>query len=215
MSVATAAATVSSVGIPISGTVDAHDLGVLYVYFNATAPTISGAALLNGIVPSSAAPQTFTISITQAMAIGSSGYFIVTANISNTATDGHTIVINGATGPLVFGFTTTPNITNNQTNTAGTTTIQAADVSVSTSPVAASTIKVNSNTNVVYIAKMDVTTEPVVVNSVDVPLTGTVNSTDLTVLYVYYNAAAPPSAELPCSMELYLLLPRLILIPFP
>ena len=191
MNVATAATTVSSVDIPISGTVNATDLTAIYVYFNASTPSISGASLLNGIVPTFGAPHTFTINLSQAMAIGSSGYFIVTANTSATAVDGHTIVINGATAPVVFGFTTAANITNNQSNIAGTTSIQAADVTITTSLVAAAAIKVNSSANVVYITKLVVATEPVVVNSVAVPLTGTVNATDLSAMYVYFNAAAP------------------------
>ena len=125
------------------------------------------------------------------MAIGSSGYFIVTANTRATAVDGHTIVINGATAPVVFGFTTGPNITNNQSNIAGTTTIQAANVTVVTSATAASNIMQGSSTNILYITKMDVATEPVLVNSIDVPISGTMNSTDLTAIYVYFNASTP------------------------
>jgi hypothetical protein len=191
MDVATQPVVVSSVDVPINGTVDANDLSAMYVYFNATAPTISGATLLNGIFSSSAAPHTYNISFSQPMAIGSSGYFILTANASATATDGNTIIINGATNPLVFNFTTGPNITNNQSNIAGTHTIQAANVIVTTDPVAASLIKVNSAGNVVYTAKLDATTQAVVVSSADVPLTGTVNATDISALYVYFNAAAP------------------------
>ncbi|MBC7510304.1 MAG: hypothetical protein H7320_16405 [Ferruginibacter sp.] len=191
MDVATAAATVNSVQVPLAGTVDADDITAMYVYFNATSASITGATLLNGIVPVFAAPYTYTINISQGMAIGSSGYFIITANISSSANDKHTIIINGTTNPLVFGFSTTPNITNNQSNIAGTTSIQAADVTITTSLVAAAAIKVNSSANVVYITKLDVATEPVVVNSVAVPLTGTVNATDLSAMYVYFNAAAP------------------------
>ena len=191
MDVATAAAAVNSVQKPLAGTVDADDITAMYVYFNATSASITGATLLNGIVPVFAAPYTYTINISQGMAIGSSGYFIITANISSSANDKHTIIINGTTNPLVFGFSTTPNITNNQSNIAGTTSIQAADVTITTSLVAAAAIKVNSSANVVYITKLDVATEPVVVNSVAVLLTGTVNATDLSAMYVYFNAAAP------------------------
>ena len=119
MNVATAATTVSSVDIPISGTVNATDLTAIYVYFNASTPSISGASLLNGIVPTFGAPHTFTINVSQALAIGSSGYFIVTVNTCATGVIGHTVKVNGATTPVVFGFTTAPNVTNSQTDLGG------------------------------------------------------------------------------------------------
>ncbi|MEP7233534.1 MAG: T9SS type A sorting domain-containing protein, partial [Ginsengibacter sp.] len=191
MNVTTQPVTVSSVDIPISGTMNASDIGAMYVYFNPTVPTLTGATLLNGIVPGIAAPHTFTITFSQPMAIGSSGYFIITGNVSNTAVDGHTIIINGATAPLVFGFTTAPNVTNNQSNIAGTSTIQASNVTVATNTVPAAVIKPGSSGNIIYVAKMIVTTQPVTVNSADIPLTGTVNATDIAAMYVYFNATSP------------------------
>jgi hypothetical protein len=191
MAVATQPVTVNSVDIPISGTMNATDLGAVYVYFNATAPTVLGATILNGIVPGIASPHTFTINFTRAMAIGSSGYFIVTGNVINTAVDGHTIIINGATAPLVFGFVTAPNITNNQSNIAGTSTIQASNVTVATSTSAGGNILQGSTDNVLYVATMAVATQPVTVNSVDIPISGTMNATDVGAMYVYFNATAP------------------------
>ena len=76
MDVATEPVVVSSVNVPIGGTVNGTDLTAIYVYFHATSPSISGATLLNGIVTSFAAPHTYNMSFSQPMAIGSSGYFL-------------------------------------------------------------------------------------------------------------------------------------------
>jgi hypothetical protein len=75
--------------------------------------------LLNGVVSSFAAPHTYTISLTQAIAAGAGGYFIFTVNTSATAVIGHTDKVDGAAGPVVFGFTTAPNVTNAQTDLGG------------------------------------------------------------------------------------------------
>lgn len=66
---------------------------------------------------------TFFMGFSQAMAIGSSGYFIFTVNTSAAAVIGNTVKVNGATNPVVFGFSTAPNITNNQTDLGGTQTL--------------------------------------------------------------------------------------------
>ncbi len=57
--------------------------------------------------------------------MGEAGFFIITVNVRATATSGHTVKINGSTDPVIFGFTTAPNITDNQSNTAGTKTISS------------------------------------------------------------------------------------------
>ena len=81
-------------------------------------------------------PVTFTsghaynIPFSNSMTAGSTGYYIIAVNVAAAATDNHTIKIDGATDPVVFGFTTAPNIIDNQTDAAGAQTIQAADVTL-------------------------------------------------------------------------------------
>ncbi|MEO8568151.1 MAG: T9SS type A sorting domain-containing protein, partial [Ginsengibacter sp.] len=58
------------------------------------------------------------------------GYYIITVNVSPTATIGNTVIINGASDPVVFGFTTNPNITNNQTNNGGSHTLPLSFISI-------------------------------------------------------------------------------------
>jgi len=50
------------------------------------------------------------------MAAGSSGYFIISVNVSASATTGKTVRVLGATTPVAFGYTTDPNETGSQTN---------------------------------------------------------------------------------------------------
>jgi hypothetical protein len=192
MSVSTQAVVVNSVQVTLSGTHDANDLELVRVYFNATAPSISGATLLNYVSTPFAAPHTYNITgLGRPMAAGSSGYFIIAVDVSATATHGNTVKVNGATNPLVFGFSTAPNITNNQTDAAGTKTIQAADITLSTNAVASSSLTQGTIDNIVYVGQMSVSTQAVVVNSVQVTLSGTHDANDLELVRVYFNATAP------------------------
>ena len=126
LNVSTQPVIVNSVQVPLLGTYNASDLPLLRVYFNATAPTISGAVNLVNASPSFAAPHTYSISgLSQVMAAGSMGYFIIAVDVSATATFGNTVKVNGASNPLIFGFATAPNITNNQTDVAGTKTFSS------------------------------------------------------------------------------------------
>jgi len=116
--------TVNNIQFTLTGTHDNNDLTVLNVYFNPAAPTVSGASLMAINIPATfAAPHTynttFNFSGSQLIAAGTSGYFIITANVDAAATVGNTVILNGATNPVVFGFTTAPPLTNNQTNGAG------------------------------------------------------------------------------------------------
>ena len=61
-------------------------------------------------------PHAYSININRAMAAGSSGYFIISVNISSTATTNHNVRVLGATIPVTFGYTTAPNLTDTLTN---------------------------------------------------------------------------------------------------
>jgi hypothetical protein len=128
------------------------------------------------------------------IAAGATGYFIVAVNTNAAATSGNTVKIDGLANPVTFGYTTSPPITNNQTDAAGTKTILAAGITLTTSPTPASTMVPGSTNNIVYIAKMDVTDLPVAVSSIQFTLTGTHDNNDMTTLNVHYNAAAPSLA---------------------
>ncbi|HEY5408921.1 MAG TPA: hypothetical protein VIJ92_17655, partial [Ginsengibacter sp.] len=191
MDVTTSDVAVTSLQYNLTGTYDNNDLPTVSVYFNASAPTISGATILSNLSGLFAGPHTFNASFNQNIAAGSSGYFIVTVNADAAATNGHTVKIDGAANPVVFGFTTSPTITNNQSNVAGTQTIQAANVALATSATAAGNIAQGTSNNIIYVVKMDVTTSDVAVNSLQYNLTGTYDNNDLPTVSVYFNASAP------------------------
>ena len=194
MSVATEPVQVNNVQFTLSGTHDANDLETVLVYFNGANPTFAGSSFLGSAVATFAAPHTYSINVSRAMAVGSTGYFLILTNVANNATDNNTIQVNGATNPMTFGFTTTPNVTNNQTNSAGIQTIQASDITLSSSPVATNIFAVGSNNNIVYVAQMAVATQPVQVNNIQFTLAGTHDVNDLETVLVYFNATAPTFA---------------------
>ncbi len=89
----------------------------------------------------------------QTSAAGASGYFIIAVNVNSSATTGNTVKVNGLSNPVSFGYTTAPTITNNQTDIAGTQTILAAGVTLTTFPLAAANITQGTNDNIVYSVK--------------------------------------------------------------
>jgi hypothetical protein len=195
MDVAALPVTVNSMQFTLTGTHDDNDMVVLHVFFNPTAPTLSGATQKAVNVSANfAAPHTYNAIFNlgnQSLAAGSSGYFIVVADVASPATSGNTIKVNGLVNPVTFGYTTSPTITNNQTDIAGTQTILAAGVTLTTSPLTASNITQGTNNNILYAVKMDVASFPVTINSIQFTLTGTHDDNDLLVLHVFFNATAP------------------------
>ena len=190
MKVSTNPVIVSNLQFTLSGTHDANDLTYVYVYYNATAASLSGATYLGSATATYAAPHAYSINVYKPMALNDSGYYIISANLSATASDNKTIRLTGNTTPVVFGFTTAPNVTGTQTN-GGLQTIQAADITLTSNSVASGNMPRNSANNILYIARMAVATQPVVVNKVDFTLTGTHDADDLTYVYVYFNASTP------------------------
>ncbi|MEP6681758.1 MAG: hypothetical protein ABJA35_00795, partial [Parafilimonas sp.] len=137
MKVTVTAVTVNNVKFTLSGTHDNSDLTYAYIYYNATAPVISGASYLGSVAANFAGPHNYSVNISKAMAVNEEGYYIIAVSLTNTATDNRTIQINGATNPVVFGYSAATTVVNNQTNKAGLQTIQAADITLSSSAVPA------------------------------------------------------------------------------
>ena len=184
--------TVNSLQFTLSGTHDADDLSTITIWFNAAAPTVAGATALVNLSGLFAAPHIYNSgTISRTIAAGASGYFIITATTAAAATNGNTVKLDGAANPVVFGFTTSPTITNNQTDIAGTQTIQAAEAMLTTSPIAAANIAQGTTFNPLYIVKMDVTSLPVTINNLQFTLTGTHDNNDLTTVTLWFNASAP------------------------
>jgi hypothetical protein len=189
--------TINSIQFTLTGTHDANDLTTISILFNATAPSLTGAQILHYNESALfAAPHVYNIvgfnnSGPKTIAAGASGYFIITVNVDAAATGGNTVKINGLADPVTFGYTTAPTITNNQTDIAGTQTMMASGVTLTTSAIAAANIAQGSTNNIVYAVRMDVTSLPVTVNSIQFKLTGTHDVDDLTTISILFNATAP------------------------
>ncbi|MEO6541218.1 MAG: hypothetical protein ABIN74_09520, partial [Ferruginibacter sp.] len=116
---------VATLQFTFTGTHDNNDLTSYRIYIN-TSPSLTGATLLSINPATFAAPHTYTDDIPdQAIAAGITRYFIITVSVDATATISNTVKLNGAANPVVLTYTTTPPVTNNQTDAAGTNTISS------------------------------------------------------------------------------------------
>ena len=191
MKVATEPVTVNNIQFKLGGNYDNNDLDYVYVYYNASAPTISGASYLTYAAATYSAPHTYSLNINRSLAVGEAGYFIISVNLNNAASDNKYIQINGDTDPVIFGYTTSPNKTNSQSNKAQKQTIQSADITLTTAITNAGNYNQGTTGVIVYAAKMKVATEPVTVNNIQFNLGGNYDNNDLDYVYVYYNPTAP------------------------
>jgi hypothetical protein len=191
MKLSTEPVTVTNITFTMTGTHDNNDLTNAAIYFNATAPNLSGASFLNSTAATFAAPHTYSVSINRTIAAGDQGYFIIVASISSTGTDNKTFQVNGDTDPVTFGYSTAPNVTSSQSNAAKAQKIQAADLILTTSNVSSGNITQGSSNNIIYPVLMEVATEPVTVTNIQFTLSGTHDNTDLTNAAIYFNATAP------------------------
>lgn len=186
MKVSTQPVTVNGISYTLSGTQDANDLTNTYAYFN-TSPSLSGATYLGGGAANYAAPQTYSYGINRAFVPGDSGYFMITVNVSATATDSKTIKVNGAATPVSFTYNTAPNVSGSQSN-GSTITIKSATINVTTFPVTGGDVNQGSNTVLIYAVKAKATGQPLTINGITYTLDGTHNGNDLTNTYVYFNS---------------------------
>ncbi|MEO7767549.1 MAG: hypothetical protein ABIS01_08990, partial [Ferruginibacter sp.] len=70
-----------------------------------------------------------------------------------------------------------------------------ADVTLTTSPVAAGDFNQGTNNNIIYTAQMTVTTPAVAVNNIQFTLGGTHDADDIATVSVYFNASSPAFAR--------------------
>ena len=173
MDVAGLPVTVNSMQFTLTGTHDNNDLTTVTTWFNPAAPSLSGASGLENLSGLFAAPHTYSSFFNTNIAAGTSGYFIITVSTAAAATNGNTVKLNGLVNPVSFGYTTVPVITNNQTDVAGTQTIIAPVVTLTSSTVAASNLQRATANNIVYVVKMDVAMAQVTLNTIQFTLTGT------------------------------------------
>ncbi|MEO7264631.1 MAG: hypothetical protein ABIW38_06945, partial [Ferruginibacter sp.] len=96
------------------------------IYFNPTSPSLTGASYRNSASALFAAPHAYNIYLgNNNIAAGASGYFIITVDVDAAATLGNTVKVDGLANPVTFTYTTSPPVTNNQTDITGTQTISS------------------------------------------------------------------------------------------
>ncbi|HUM45806.1 MAG TPA: hypothetical protein PLD84_02685, partial [Chitinophagales bacterium] len=132
--------TVNSITFTLDGTHDNNDLTTAAIYYNPNTPDLIGASFLNSTTATFAAPHAYTVSVNRTLAAGEDGYFVITVNISSTGSDNKTVLINGATNPVTFGYTTAANVDNQQSNKAKAQKIQAADLTITSSSIPAADV---------------------------------------------------------------------------
>ncbi len=192
LAVATVATTLTQVVIPTSGTYASGDLSNLKLWYNSSnAGPGSGATAISTISsPSNGSSQTFS-SLSQAIGIGATGYFWVTADVAASPTNGNTITVTPA---LAFSNLTFGNTTSNTTgtiNAGGTQTINAyPTIALSAiSAVSAGNIAQASNSNILTNFQLAVTVSNATLNSVSFRNSGTYTGSDLTNLKLWYNSS--------------------------
>ena len=189
MDVATEPITISTITATLTGNFDIDDLGNVGVYYNFSNPAIAGAAFGGGTAGSFSAPHSLSIPAGRLIPAGTSVYILITVNINSNATDNHLVNINGLINPVGFTTQTAPNIILNETNIGGIHTIQAADLNISTVPLPTGSLNPGTFSNIVYIAKVDVSTEPITTSSIQLVLDGNFDNDDLGSVSVYFNSA--------------------------
>jgi len=178
----------NSISFTAGGTHDNNDVPFFRVYVNST-PSLTGATNLVNISGAFAAPHTYNpafgnITITA----GSTRYFIIAADVAAGGTHNNTIKIDGNANPVTLGYTTSPNITNSQTDVAGTQTIKAADVTYSSVAVSAANVLQGSSNNIIYILKADGSNFDAVTNTISFTAGGTHDNNDVPFFRVYVNS---------------------------
>ncbi len=177
----------SSLKIKTLGTYTPSDVGYFQIYKGLTNSFASATYLGYHGLSITGSGQIITLGgYTETIPMGEARYYFITANISSTATDGHTIKVDGSANPTeVVGYTTTPIIINNQTDIAGVQTITAPKPTVSTETSPASNVLQGSNNNPIYIVKIEATSEPLTFSSLKIKTLGTYTASDVSYFQIY------------------------------
>lgn len=192
LAVTSVATTLTQVDIPNSGTYTSGDLSNLKLWYNSTnnGPG-AGATVISTITsPGNTSPQSFA-SLSQAIGIGATGFFWVTADVSASPGNGNTITVTPALAFSNLSFSGSINPTTGTINAGGTQTLTSTpDVALSEiSTVGTANIAQATTNNIIYNFKLDVTTAPTTLTQVTIPNSGTYSGTDFTNLKLWYNSS--------------------------
>lgn len=188
LAVATVATTLTQVTIPTTGNYVSGDLTNLKLWYGAT-NSFGSATAIKTISSAGAGTETFS-GLSQSIGIGSTGYFWVTADVSGSPTNGHTLTVTPA---LAFSNLTFGNSTSNTVGSisaGGTQTINAyPTIALSAmSAVGAGNIAQATNSNVLTNFSLAVSVSNATLNAVSFRNSGTYTGSDLTNLKLWYSS---------------------------
>jgi hypothetical protein len=182
----TSGAVLRGVNIPIQGTFTNADINFWDIFIGNSPSDLSGTSL--------GGPYTFTGGVLSNSPSGlgfynlpsnTNKYLILRSYIKATAVIGNTIKVNGATSPPTIIANAGTVITNNQTDVAGTQTIQGPLVTITTEPKAAATVLPNSSTEIYnFKALSDKATK---IDQLSFKIEGTFTPGKIVEIYVYEN----------------------------
>jgi hypothetical protein len=182
----TSGAVLKGINIPIQGTFTNADINSWAVFIGNSPTDISGTSL--------GGPYTFTSGVLSNSPSGlgffnlpanTAQYIILRPKFNTTAVIGNTLKVNGATNPATIISNVTPIITNNQTDVAGTQTIQGPLVTITTEPKVAATVLPNSSTEIYnFKALSDKATK---IDQLSFKIEGTFTVGKIVEIYIYEN----------------------------
>jgi hypothetical protein len=182
----TSGAVLKGINIPIQGTFTNADINSWVVFIGNSPTDISGTSL--------GGPYTFTSGVLSNSPSGlgfynlpanTAQYIILRPKFNTTAVIGNTLKVNGATSPPTIIANAGTVITNNQTDVAGTQTIQGPLVTITTEPKTAATVLPNSETEIYnFKAISDKATK---IDQLSFKIGGTFTAGKIEAIYVYEN----------------------------
>lgn len=188
LAVATVATTLTQVTIPTSGNYVSGDLTNLKLWYAAT-NSFGSATAIKTISSAGAGTETFS-GLSQGIGIGSTGYFWVTADVSGSPTNGHTLTVTPALAfsNLTFGNTTSNTV--GSISAGGTQTINAyPTIALSAiSAVGVGNIAQATNSNILTNFSLAVSVSNATLNAVSFRNSGTYTGSDLTNLKLWYSS---------------------------
>jgi hypothetical protein len=181
----TTGSVLKGMNIPIQGTFTNSDVSSWNVFL-ASSPTATSGTFIgsytytSGVLTNS--PSGLTI---YTLPANTPMYLIVRPLISSTAINGRTLKVNSSTNPVTVIANGTPVVTNNQTDVAGTQTIQGPIVTITTEPKVAATVLPNSSTEIYnFKAISDKATK---IDQLSFKIEGTFTAGKIVEIYVYEN----------------------------
>ncbi|MEO6286854.1 MAG: HYR domain-containing protein [Dyadobacter sp.] len=183
--------TLQTINATTIGTYTATDVLEYRVYANTT-NSLSGATFIgnNGIAPSGNGETISFTSLGYNVPANETRYFFMTVYVSAIATNNHTIKIDGSANPIAISYaSTSPLITNSQTDAAGAQTFKAPTVAYSTEFLAPSNVLPGTSNVIFYALKLTNGAFPVTLQAINATTTGTYTGADVIDYRVFANTS--------------------------